>query len=236
VHVQVSDRRRWAGSGLRLGILGGTFNPPHLAHLVCAQEAHRELALDRVLLIPAAIPPHKPVEQEPGAEHRLQMCRLAVGDDERFRVSDVELRRGGPSYTVDTLAGLSAHGPNDELVLILGGDIAAGLPEWHRPQRVLELATVAIAQRRGTPRGKIEQALARLRGSERARWFEMPRIEISSTMVRHRVQTGLPIRYFVPDQVLDYIEREGLYRSDVPATAASQPASSTATPTPTRRA
>ena len=178
-----------------------------------------------MLLIPAAIPPHKPVEQEPGAEHRLQMCRLAVGDDERFEVSDAELRREGPSYTVDTLAELSAHAPNDELVLILGGDIAAGLPEWHQPERVLELATVAIAQRRGTPRGKVQQALATLRGSERARWFEMPRIEISSTMVRHRVGAGLPIRYFVPDQVLDYIDHEGLYRSDVPAMAATEPAS-----------
>jgi nicotinate-nucleotide adenylyltransferase len=225
VHVQVPDRRRWAGSSLRLGILGGTFNPPHLAHLVCAQEAHRELALDRVLLIPAAIPPHKSVEQEPGAEHRLQMCRLAVGDDDRFAVSDVELRRGGPSYTADTLAGLRSQAPNDELVLILGGDIAAGLPGWHRPEQVLELATVAIAQRRGTPREKIVQALATLRGSERARFFEMPRIGISSTMVRRRVGAGVPIRYFVPDQVLEYIEREGLYRSDVPATAAPQPAS-----------
>jgi nicotinate-nucleotide adenylyltransferase len=178
-----------------------------------------------VLLIPAAIPPHKSVEQEPGAEHRLQMCRLAVGDDDRFAVSDVELRRDGPSYTADTLAGLRSRSPNDELVLILGGDIAAGLPEWHQPERVLELATVAIAERRGTPREKIEQALATLHGSERARFFEMPRIGISSTMVRRRVGAAVPIRYFVPDQVLDYIEREGLYRSDVPATAAPQPAS-----------
>jgi nicotinate-nucleotide adenylyltransferase len=178
-----------------------------------------------VLLIPAAIPPHKPVEQEPGPEHRLQMCRLAVGDDERFAVSDVELRREGPSYTADTLAELSSQASNDELVLILGGDIAAGLPGWHQPERVLELATVAIAQRRGTPREKIEQALATLRGSQRARFFEMPRIGISSTMVRHRVGAGLPIRYFVPDQVLAYIQREGLYRSDVPAMTAPQTAS-----------
>jgi nicotinate-nucleotide adenylyltransferase len=178
-----------------------------------------------VLLIPAAIPPHKPVEQEPGAEHRLQMCRLAVGDDDRFAVSDVELRRDGPSYSADTLDGLHSQAPNDELVLILGGDIAAGLPDWHRPEQVLELAAVAIAQRRGTPRGKIVRALETLQGSERAQFFEMPRIEISSTMVRRRVGTGLPIRYFVPDPVLDYIEREGLYRSVVPAMAASQPTS-----------
>jgi nicotinate-nucleotide adenylyltransferase len=214
VHLQVSDRWRRAGSSLRLGILGGTFNPPHLAHLVCAQEAHRELALDRVLLIPASIPPHKPVEQEPGAEHRLQMCRLAVGDDERFQVSDVELRREGPSYTVDTLAVLSSQAPTDELVLILGGDIAAGLPEWNSPERVLELATVAIARRRGTTRGAIEQALGRLRGGDRAQFFAMPRIGISSTMLRRRIAAGQPIRYFVPDQVEAYIQRHGLYSPD----------------------
>jgi nicotinate-nucleotide adenylyltransferase len=209
---------------MRLGILGGTFNPPHLAHLVCAQEAHRELGLDRVLFIPASIPPHKPVEHEPGPEHRLQMCRLAVGGDDRFAVSDMELKRDGPSYTVDTLGLLSESAPNDELVLILGGDIAAGLPEWHRPERVLELATVAIAKRRGTPRGRVERALQTLRGGDRARFFQMPRIGISSTMVRRRVRGGLPIRYFVPDQVLDYIEREGLYRTDVPAAATPRPA------------
>ena len=185
-----------------------------------------------MLLIPAAIPPHKAVEQEPGAEHRLQMCRLAVAGDDRFGVSDIELRRQGPSYTVDTLAVLSSQATNDELVLILGGDIAAGLPDWHRPERVLELATVAIAERRGTPRRKVERALATLPGSGRARFFEMPRIGISSTMVRRRVGAGLPVRYFVPDQVLDYIEREGLYRSDVPVAAVPQPA---ATPTPTSR-
>ena len=209
---------------MRLGILGGTFNPPHLAHLVCAQEAYRELDLDRVLLIPASIPPHKPVLQEPGPEHRLQMCRLAVGDDERFEVSDIELQRAGPSYTVDTLVMLSSRAPNDELVLILGGDIAAGLPEWHRAEQVLELATVAIARRRGTPRGKVERALHTLRGGDRARFFQMPRIGISSTMVRRRVGAGLPIRYFVPDKVLEYIEREGLYRTDVPVAVTPRPA------------
>jgi nicotinate-nucleotide adenylyltransferase len=172
-----------------------------------------------VLLIPASIPPHKPVEQEPGPEHRLEMCRLAVGDDERFEVSDIELQRDGPSYTVDTLALLSEAAPNDELVLILGGDIAAGLAGWHRPERVLELACIAIAKRRGTPRGRVDQALTTLHGTDRARFFQMPRIGISSTMVRRRVRAGLPIRYFVPDPVLDYIEREGLYRTDAPVAA-----------------
>ena len=179
---------------------------------MAAQEAHRELELDLVLFIPAGTPPHKPVEDEPGARHRFELCRLAVDDDDRFEVSDVELQREGPSYTVDTLKVLRTHAPSDDLFLILGGDIAAGLPRWHQPERVLELATVAIAQRRGTARSTVDEALAQLRGGERARFFEMPRIGISSTMVRHRVRARQPIRYFVPDGVMQYIETHGLYR------------------------
>ncbi len=198
---------------MRIGILGGTFNPPHLGHLVAAQEAYRELDLDQVTLIPAGTPPHKPVEDEPGAEHRLALCRLAVGDDDRFTVSDLELRRDGPSFTVDTLDVLRSQSPSDDLFLILGGDIAAGLPKWHEPERVLELATVAIAKRRGTTKAAVDDALAQLKGGDRARFFQMPRIGISSTMVRRRVRAGQPIRYFVPDGVMHYIETHGLYRS-----------------------
>ena len=196
---------------MKLGILGGTFNPPHLGHLVCAQEAHRELGLDRVLMIPARIPPHKPVEHEPGAEHRLELVRCAIGEDERFAVSDLELGREGPSYTVDTLAELSTHDPQAELFLIVGGDIAAGLPRWREPERVLELATVAIAKRRGTTRSSVDAALDALPGGERAQFFSMPRIGVSSTLLRRRVRAGQPIRYLVPDAVVDYIAEHGLY-------------------------
>lgn len=198
---------------MRLGILGGTFNPPHLGHLVCAQEAYRELALDRVLFIPAGIPPHKPVDEEPGGAHRLELCRLAIEGDDRFAVCDLELRRAGPSFTVDTLNELHTQEPTNDLFLILGGDIAAGLPHWREPERVLELATVAIAKRRGTARAAVEAALARIDGGDRARFFAMPRIGISSTIVRRRARAGQPIRYFVPDGVADYIERNGLYRA-----------------------
>jgi nicotinate-nucleotide adenylyltransferase len=196
---------------VRIGILGGTFNPPHLGHLVCGQEAYRELELDRVMLIPARIPPHKSVEEEPGAEHRLELCRLAVRDDDRFEVSALELERDGPSYTVDSLQMLTAHAPNTDFFLIVGGDIAAGLPEWREPERVLELATLAVAKRRGTARGTVERSLDSLRGGERARFFAMPRIGISSTMIRRRVRAGQPIRYFVPDRVADHIRRHDLY-------------------------
>jgi nicotinate-nucleotide adenylyltransferase len=196
---------------VRIGILGGTFNPPHLGHLICAQEAYLQLGLDRVKLIPARIPPHKPVEEEPGPAHRLELCRLAIQGDERFEVSDVEVAREGPSYTVDTLEELHCTAPDHELFLIVGGDIAAGLPDWREPEQVLSLATLAVARRRGTSRAAVDEALSTLRGGERARFFRMPRIAISSTMLRDRVRAGEPIRYYVPDPVVNYIDHHHLY-------------------------
>jgi len=196
---------------VHVGILGGTFNPPHLGHLVCAQEAYLQLELDRVMLMPARIPPHKPVEDEPGVEHRLELCRLAVRGDDRFSVSGLELARPGPSYTVDTLEELNSQAPDNELFLIVGGDIAAGLPQWREPERVLGLATLAVARRRGTAWSSVETALRRLRGGERARFFQMPEIGVSSTIVRERIRAGQPIRYIVPDQVGEYIARHRLY-------------------------
>ena len=196
---------------MRIGVLGGTFNPPHLGHLVCGQEAHLRLGLDRVLLIPTGTPPHKPLRDDPGAKHRLALCRLATRGDERFEVSDLELRREGPSYTVDTLEELDATVQDSELYLIVGGDIAAGLPEWREPEQVLSLATLAVASRHGTARASIKSALERVHGSDRVRFFPMPQIAVSSTLVRRRVRAGQPIRYLVPDGVARYIERHRLY-------------------------
>jgi nicotinate-nucleotide adenylyltransferase len=197
---------------VRIGVLGGTFNPPHLGHLVCAQEAYVQLELDAVMLIPARTPPHKPIEEEPGVEHRLELCRLAARDDPRLEVSDLEVNRPGPSYTVDTLSELHSKAPDNELFLIVGGDIAAGLTEWHEPQRVLSLSTLAVAERSGTPRAAVDDALGRLDGGDRARFFAMPTIGISSTLVRERVRAGLPLRYLVPEPVESYIADRGLYR------------------------
>ena len=196
---------------MRLGILGGTFNPPHLGHLICAQEAYIQLGLDQVMLIPARIPPHKPVEDEPGAEHRLALCRLAVEGDARFTVSEVEIDRTGPSYTVDTLEELHSQAPDNELFLILGGDVAAGLPYWREPERVLSFATIAVAKRRGTSKSAVDQALSSIRGGDRVQFFRMPRIGISSTQVRRRAKAGVSIKYIVPDAVASYIAEHGLY-------------------------
>ena len=196
---------------MRIGILGGTFNPPHLGHLACAQEAYIQLQLDEVLLIPTRTPPHKLLRDDPGPGHRLELCRLAVGSDDRFAVSDLEVRRDGPSYTVDTLEELHAIVQDSDLYLILGGDIATGLPQWREPERVLSLSTLAVVDREGTPRAAIESALDRLSGGERVRFFTMPQIAISSTLLRRRLQARQPVRYLAPDAVIDYIERHQLY-------------------------
>lgn len=197
---------------MRLGILGGTFNPPHLGHLICAQEAHLRLGLDRVMVIPAAQSPHKPFDDEdPGAEHRLALCRCAFAGDQRFAVDALEVQRPGPSYTVDTLMTLHSREPDSALFLIVGGDVAAGLPTWREPEQVLSLARLAVAKRRGTPRRSIDQALRGLSGGERTEFFEMPRIGISSTDIRRRVQAREPIRYLVPDAVARYIDEHSLY-------------------------
>ncbi len=169
------------------------------------------------MLIPARTPPHKPVEDEPGAEHRLELCRCAIDGDERFAVSELEIERAGTSYTVDTLEQLNSRAPDSELFLIVGGDVAAGLPLWREPERVLELATLAVAKRRGTARERVQQALIGLAGGDRAEYFRMPRIGISSTMIRRRVRAGEPIRYLTPAPVADYIERHNLYRGTTPA-------------------
>jgi nicotinate-nucleotide adenylyltransferase len=196
---------------VRIGIFGGTFNPPHVGHLVCAQEAYLQLSLDQVMLIPARIPPHKPIEDEPGPEHRLELCRRAIEGDTRFGVSDLEVRRSGPSYTVDTLRELHSQAPDNELFLIVGGDVAAGLAQWREPEEVLSLATLAVAKRRGTARATVDRALHGLPGGERAQFFPMPRIGVSSTMIRRRVRLGQPIRYIVPNEVASYIEEHHLY-------------------------
>ena len=197
----------------RIGILGGSFNPPHLAHLVCASEAAAQLGLDRVLLTPVAAPPHKDVEQDPGPRARLELCRLAVDGDERLGVCDLEVRRGGPSYTVDTLRELHDHAPEDELTFIVGGDIALGLPTWQEPEAVLGLARLAVAERSGGGRQGVAARLAvRFPDAPAPVFFDMPRLDISSSDIRHRIAQGMPIRYLVPERVADRIAREALYR------------------------
>jgi nicotinate-nucleotide adenylyltransferase len=197
----------------RIGILGGTFNPPHVGHLVMAQEARDQLGLDHVVLMPVHTPPHKELDGDPGPAVRAELCRLAVDGDEGLRVSTQEADRAGPSFTVDTLRSLAADHPGDELVFIVGGDMALSLPTWREPEAILALATLAVAAREGTGRADI---LARLEGMagvpERLTFFSMPRLDISSSEIRRRVRAGRPVRYLVPAAVAGYLSAHGLYR------------------------
>jgi nicotinate-nucleotide adenylyltransferase len=202
----------------RVGLLGGTFNPPHLGHLVCAQEALVRLQLDRVLLVPAGVPPHKAVEAEPGVEHRVAMCEAAVAGDERLGVSRADVDRTGPAYTVELLRAVRGAAPDDELWFIVGGDMAHSLPAWREPAAVLALARLAVAEREGVRRADIAERLAPLPGAaDRVDFFDMPRLDISSSLLRRRAAAGDPLRYLVPDAVAAYIEREGLYTAAQPA-------------------
>jgi nicotinate-nucleotide adenylyltransferase len=196
----------------RLGFLGGTFNPLHIGHLICAQEACLQLGLDRVLLMPVATPPHKEASADPGAEYRVEMCRRATAADPRLDVCDIELQRPGPSYTVDTLRAIQAEGRGDELTFIVGGDMASSFPLWREPEAILELAELGVAQRAGSARDEIAQMLGAMRGGDRVRFIEMPRVDISSSEIRRRVHEGVPIRYLVPDEVVAYIDERSLYR------------------------
>ena len=172
-----------------------------------------------MLFVPTYTPPHKDVEGDPGVEHRVELCRRAVGDDRRFAVSRVEADVPVRSYTADTLKKLHETQPEDDLTFIVGGDMAYALPTWHEPEAVLSLATLGVAEREGVLRDDITERLAGLAGADRIRFFDMPRLDISSSMIRHRVAAGRPIRYLVPDAVAAYIESEGLYTTP-PATRA----------------
>jgi len=202
-----------------IGILGGTFNPPHMGHLVMAQEAFDQLDLERVVFLPVAVPPHKEAHEDPGGAARVELCRLAVAGDERLGVSTLEVDRGGASYTVDTLRELHELSPEHDLTFIVGGDMAHSLPAWREPAAILALARLAVAERVGVGREEIARRLGPLHGGDRVTFFDMPRIDVSSSDIRRRVAEGRPIRYLVPDAVADAIGQRNLYR-----TAAGRPA------------
>lgn len=195
-----------------VGVLGGAFNPPHLGHLLLAQEAVHDLGLDELILVPTGIAPHKEIDPEPGADVRLEMARLAAEGVDRVSVSDVEVRREGPSFAFHTLELLADALPGSELTFVMGADVAAGLERWKRPERVIELARLAIAERPGFDRAEVDGTLARLGAADRAERVEMPAMGVSSSMIRERVAAGEPVRWLVPDLVAQLISDRRLYR------------------------
>lgn len=201
---------------MRIGVLGGTFDPIHYGHLVLAEEARVRLQLSRVLFAPARESPHKLGRPLTPAHHRLQMVRLAIASNPAFAASEVDLNRPGPSYTVDTLALLQAQlGPEAELYFLMGMDSLAGLLTWHRPDLLLARAQLAVAVRPGysVDLQTLERALPGI--SARTHLLETPEMGIASLGLRRRVRASLPIRYQLPDSVEAYIRQHGLYRGCV---------------------
>jgi nicotinate-nucleotide adenylyltransferase len=204
-------------NGPRYGILGGTFDPPHFAHLFIAQEALVRLGLDRVYFVPAGEPPHKVGRQISDASHRLAMLERAIAGNPGFAISTIELGRPGPSYTVDTLAQLRAEwGPQSELAFILGWDMLLDLPRWHQPQQVVRALDWVVAIHRpgyDAEWSDDEALMSALPGlSSKLIRLPIPQLGISATGLRSRVASSLPIRYLVPDSVAEYIAEHGLYR------------------------
>lgn len=194
-------------TGGRIGVFGGTFDPPHVGHLAAAVNARHDLALDVVLLMVANVPWQK-VDERPisPAEDRLELVRLAVGDVEGLEVSDLEIRRGGDSYTADTVTELLDEEPDREVFVIVGSDAAEGLPSWARVDEVRERAVIVVVDRPGGSWGPPEGWV-----TERV---EVPKLEISSTDLRARVAQGRPLDFLVPPAVVSGIKTLGLYRGE----------------------
>jgi nicotinate-nucleotide adenylyltransferase len=194
-----------------LGVLGGSFNPPHLGHLVIASDAWAELALERVLFVPAAAPPHKHVADGVPADVRLEMTRRAIAGDDRFAVSSIEIDQR-LRYTVDTITALQAAYPCNRLDFIVGSDSLLQFATWHRPQAILAACRLAVAFRPGDDRGAVTEARAAW-GRERVVLLDNVGIDVSSSLLRERVRSGAPLRYLVPPAVDEMITELGLYRS-----------------------
>jgi len=203
---------------MRVGVLGGTFDPPHLGHLILAQEALQALGLSQVLFVPAGEPWRKAGRELSPRDHRLAMVRLAVEGNPGLAVSTAEVDRPGPSYTAETLAELREQFDSEtELFFIMGADSLADFPHWHQPLRILQLARLAVAERaplgdEGFDEGIPEELEETLR--QGVVWLPMPLIAISASAVRERVRQGLSIRYWVPEAVEEYIRSHRLYASD----------------------
>jgi nicotinate-nucleotide adenylyltransferase len=199
-------------NGAAIGVLGSAFNPPHLGHLALAQEALWQLGLDEVVLVPTGHAPHKRIADDPGGEVRTEMTRLAAADDSRFSVSALEVEREGPSYTYETLEALAEERADRELVFVMGADAAVGLESWRRPERVVELASLAVARRAGVADAEVAATMRSLGCEGRATMLEMPQFGVSSSAVRERAKQGRPLRYLVPDAVASFVEEKGIYR------------------------
>ena len=199
----------------RLGILGGTFDPPHYAHLILAQHAYEELHLTKVLFVPAGVPPHKTDTRTP-VEDRLTMLKMAIEGNDYFELSRVEVDRPGPHYTIDTVRIIQQQNPDAELFFIMGGDVYRDLPNWDRPQEMFATCKLAVAVMRrpgfGNPDLRLDmhdEVIPDL--AHNALLLSSPLVEFSSTDIVERLTQRRSVRYMVPDDILEYIFSHGLY-------------------------
>lgn len=201
----------------RLGVFGGTFDPIHIGHLIVAEMARQECSLDKVLFIPAKIPPHKNDNHISPANYRFEMTRLAILENPYFDVSDLELKREGISYTVDSIKALSqGHSDENKIWLIVGGDSFLEIDSWKDAGTIMTLCNLAVYFRPNFPTDTlmIKAEKVRERFNNIVQFVEAPMIDISSTDIRNRVSRGKSIRYMVPDRVEEYIMEKGLYVKD----------------------
>jgi nicotinate-nucleotide adenylyltransferase len=191
---------------VRLGVLGGTFDPPHVGHLLAASDAFEALALDKLLFVPAKVPPFKSRTVQASANQRQRMLELTLGEDSRFEASRIELDRDGLSYTVDTLEALTLQTPGVSLFMLVGEDLATQIASWRDAARIADLATIVVLVRATLQtHGAVESTPPMIRLATR-------RIELSSTEIRERVKAGRSIHGFVTDAVAAFIDAAGLYR------------------------
>ncbi len=198
----------------RIGVFGSAFNPPQVAHLELVEQARLQLGLDRVVIVPTGDPYHKQSGSDPGPGMRLRLAEAAFGGLGDTDVSGIEVDREGPSYTHVTLEQIAADNPDSEIHLLMGADTASGFGGWKRPERILELARVAVAGRPEVDRGEVEAVFDRLGASDRLAFIEMPESEVSSSLVRERIAAGLPLDDLVPAAVNQMINNEGVYGSE----------------------
>lgn len=193
---------------MRIGVFGGTFNPPHVGHLIAAEYAREGMGLDKILFVPSATPPHKRDMDIVEAHHRVEMLRRALLGNRHFEVCEIEIERGGVSFTVDTLEELGKRNPEDDLVLLVGGDLMAEFHTWKNPDQILGLAEIVVMTRPGAT--EVLSDLPVFRG--RVRPCPVPLIDLSSTTIRRRIAGGKSIKYLVPTSVELYIVQQDLYR------------------------
>ena len=201
---------------MRVGVLGGTFDPIHMGHLVMAEQCHEQIPLDQVWFMVSAAPPHKRDREISPFDKRVEMAQLAIAGNRAFQVNEMEKNRPGPSYTADTLRELHRQFPQTEFCWIVGSDCLPDLPHWHEPLTVISLAKVVVVARPGWPVWSAEQMRAELNLARETplqmQVVSVPLLDISSRDLRHRVAEGRSIRYFVPPAVLAYIQDKKLYR------------------------